>query len=59
MSDWPARQVYEPLFFQCGVDVAFSGHVHAYERSNPVYNYQLNGCGTTYITIGDGGMPSA
>jgi hypothetical protein len=22
------RQVYEPLFFQYGVDAAFSGHVH-------------------------------
>ena len=27
----------------------------AYERSQPVFNYQLNGCGTTYINIGDGG----
>jgi hypothetical protein len=28
----------------------------AYERSQPVFNYELNGCGTTYINIGDGGV---
>ncbi len=26
------RQAYESLFFQYGVDVSYSGHVHAYER---------------------------
>lgn len=29
--------------------------VHAYERSNRVYNYELNPCGPVYITVGDGG----
>lgn len=29
--------------------------VHAYERSNRVYNYTLDACGPVYITIGDGG----
>ena len=29
--------------------------VHAYERSNRVYNYTLDPCGPVYITIGDGG----
>ena len=32
-----------------------AGHVHAYERSNPVYDYQLDDCGATHVTIGDGG----
>lgn len=29
--------------------------VHAYERSNRVYNYALDPCGPVYITVGDGG----
>lgn len=29
--------------------------VHAYERSNRVYNYKLDPCGPVYITVGDGG----
>ncbi|GAX79014.1 hypothetical protein CEUSTIGMA_g6454.t1 [Chlamydomonas eustigma] len=26
-----------------------------YERTNPVYNYSLNSCGTVHMTVGDGG----
>lgn len=41
------------------VTSVFSSHknmqVHAYERSNRVYNYSLDPCGPVYITIGDGG----
>lgn len=29
--------------------------VHAYERSNRVYNYKLDPCAPIHITIGDGG----
>lgn len=29
--------------------------VHAYERSNRVYNYILDPCGPVHITVGDGG----
>lgn len=29
--------------------------VHAYERSNRVYNYELDPCGPVYIVVGDGG----
>lgn len=29
--------------------------VHAYERSNRVFNYTLDPCGPVHITIGDGG----
>jgi len=49
------RQSYEPLFYQYGVDIVFNGHVHSYERTNPVYNYSLNNCGTVHMTVGDGG----
>jgi len=40
------------------VDIVFNGHVHAYERSHPVYHDELTPAsegGITYITIGDGG----
>ena len=32
-----------------------AGHVHAYERTHPVYDYNLDPCGAVHITIGDGG----
>ena len=32
-----------------------SGHIHAYERTFPVNNYQLDQCGPRYLTMGDGG----
>ncbi|KAK1592818.1 hypothetical protein Q3G72_030872 [Acer saccharum] len=49
------RQEMEALLYQYGVDIVFSGHVHAYERMNRVYNYSLDPCGPVYITVGDGG----
>ena len=30
-------------------------HVHAYERCNRVYNYNVDPCGPISITVGDGG----
>ncbi|XP_043722366.1 purple acid phosphatase 15-like isoform X2 [Telopea speciosissima] len=45
----------EELLYSYGVDIVFNGHVHAYERSNRVYNYTLDPCGPVYITVGDGG----
>ena len=30
----------------------YAGHVHAYERSTPVFNYTIDGCGPVHITIG-------
>jgi hypothetical protein len=30
-------RLLEPLFEQCGVDVVFTGHVHNYQRSKPLY----------------------
>lgn len=60
------RVMYEPWFVQYKVDVVFSGHVHAYERSkrisNIAYNIVNGHCkpvedqsAPIYITIGDGG----
>jgi len=49
------RVSMEPMMYAAGVDVVFYGHVHAYERSFPVYDYKLDACGTNHITIGDAG----
>jgi len=37
------KQNLEPLFYQHGVDIVINGHVHAYERSYPVYNGTVRG----------------
>ena len=47
--------VYEPLFLQARVDFVINGHIHAYERTHPMFNYAKDQCGPVYITIGDGG----
>jgi 3',5'-cyclic AMP phosphodiesterase CpdA len=53
---WGMRAALEPLLLQYGVDLVFSGHVHAYERSAPVALNQTDAVhGITYIGIGDGG----
>ena len=49
------RRQYEPLLYQYGVDVVMNGHVHAYERSHPVFNNTANPCGITHLVLGDGG----
>eukprot|EP00268_Persea_americana_P069188 TRINITY_DN9782_c0_g1_i2.p1 TRINITY_DN9782_c0_g1~~TRINITY_DN9782_c0_g1_i2.p1 ORF type:complete len:202 (+),score=26.42 TRINITY_DN9782_c0_g1_i2:196-801(+) len=49
------RQEMEALLYRHCVDIVFTGHVHAYERMNRVYNYTLDSCGPVYITVGDGG----
>ncbi|KAL4559405.1 hypothetical protein LXL04_031543 [Taraxacum kok-saghyz] len=60
------RVMYEQYFVQYKVDVVFSGHVHAYERtervSNIAYDIENGRCSPrndkfapVYITIGDGG----
>ncbi|PKA61256.1 Purple acid phosphatase 15 [Apostasia shenzhenica] len=49
------RVQMEELLFSYGVDVVFNGHVHAYERSNRVFNYTLDRCAPVHIMVGDGG----
>ena len=29
-----------------------AGHVHSYERTNRVFNYEINTCAPMYITVG-------
>jgi hypothetical protein len=49
------RDSMEDLFYQFRVNIVFSGHVHAYERTYPVYKNKTDIKGPVYITIGDGG----
>ncbi|WIA32552.1 hypothetical protein OEZ86_003360 [Tetradesmus obliquus] len=49
------REAYEPLLLKHKVDMVFSGHTHAYERTKPTAQYQVDECGPVYFTIGDGG----
>jgi len=51
----PMRWALESLLLEYGVDVAITGHVHAYERSRPVFNNTLNACGPVHIGVGDSG----
>ena len=39
----------------CCLFLLCAWQVHAYERMNRVYNYNLDPCGPVYVTIGDGG----
>eukprot|EP00850_Spirogloea_muscicola_P015219 SM000115S23898 [mRNA] locus=s115:73582:76630:- [translate_table: standard] len=49
------RQDYEGFLYNAKVDLVIAGHVHAYERSKPVYQVAVNPCGPVYVTVGDGG----
>lgn len=50
------RDSMEELFYRYHVNMAFTGHVHAYERTYPVYaNETRTTDGVVYVVIGDGG----
>ena len=51
----PMQQAIEEVLNTYKVDLVFSGHVHAYERSCPAYHYACKDGAPIYITIGDGG----
>eukprot|EP00449_Zooxanthella_nutricula_P019522 CAMPEP_0198555494 /NCGR_PEP_ID=MMETSP1462-20131121/84830_1 /TAXON_ID=1333877 /ORGANISM="Brandtodinium nutriculum, Strain RCC3387" /LENGTH=289 /DNA_ID=CAMNT_0044286223 /DNA_START=71 /DNA_END=937 /DNA_ORIENTATION=- len=52
---YKARVDQEALLYSYGVDLAFNGHVHSYERTHPVFKYQVDECGIRHIVIGDAG----
>jgi len=49
------RKAVEPVLYQYGVDIVLSGHVHAVERTIPLYNNSANTCGMVHLTVGDAG----
>eukprot|EP00934_Nitzschia_sp_Nitz4_P000184 Nitzschia sp. Nitz4//scaffold58_size112336//55218//56745//NITZ4_004034-RA/size112336-snap-gene-0.173-mRNA-1//-1//CDS//3329554992//184//frame0 len=50
-------QHLEPLFVQYGVNLVLSGHNHAYVRSHPLINNEVDPTqrGPVYLTVGTGG----
>jgi hypothetical protein len=54
-SDLTVRAHLTPLFDQHGVDIAFSGHDHNYERTFPLRADQPDPQGVTYVVAGAGG----
>ncbi|MBA4030939.1 MAG: metallophosphoesterase [Planctomyces sp.] len=45
-----------PLYEKYGVDIAWNGHIHVYERTWPIYQMTINQKkGVRYITSGGGG----
>lgn len=55
LRDWPGVGGWEKIFYKYSAAVVLNGHVHAYQRSKPVYAYEINPKGAVYITVGDGG----
>nr|AIG55777.1 secreted protein [Thraustotheca clavata] len=46
---------FEDLFMNKGVDAVIAGHVHAYERTAPIYKNKIVENGVVHITVGTGG----
>lgn len=52
----PNAQHLVPLYEKYGVDIAFNGHIHVYERTWPIYQMTINQKkGVRYLTSGGGG----
>jgi len=49
------REAMEALLYSAGADIVLAGHIHAYERSLPVFEGVPNACGAVHLTLGDGG----
>lgn len=55
------QKAFEPLFHHFSVDLVPAGHVHAYERNAPIFNYNIDSKGLDnpnsawYITNGAAG----
>lgn len=49
------KQNMEGLLFRYRADLVIAGHVHAYERSHPVYKEQVRPDGIVYVVLGDAG----
>jgi 3',5'-cyclic AMP phosphodiesterase CpdA len=49
------REAMEALLYKYDVNLVLSGHVHAYERTYPVYRAVVRHDGIVYLTVGTGG----
>lgn len=50
-----ARSHLEPLMVDYRVNLVFSGHIHAYQRTHPVRHNETDPRGPMHITVGAGG----
>ena len=48
------QQHLESLFYKYAVDMVFNGHIHAYERSYPVYNDVVRAILVSGYAVGEG-----
>jgi len=55
MSDESMRESYEDLLYKYKVDISFTGHIHAYERTVPMYNWTIVQDGIVTLVVGNGG----
>jgi hypothetical protein len=49
------RKILTPIIDKYGVDIALFGHCHAYERTHPIYNGEIDPRGTVYLLAGVAG----
>lgn len=49
------QEVFPKVFDELGVDLAISGHDHAYVRTHPMKNGETKDDGTTYVIAGSAG----
>jgi hypothetical protein len=49
------QEVFPKAFDEIGVDLAISGHDHAYVRTHPMKNGEITEDGTTYVIAGSAG----
>ncbi|TFJ82721.1 hypothetical protein NSK_005914 [Nannochloropsis salina CCMP1776] len=48
------QATFEPLFYEYKVNLVMNGHVHAYERSYPVFQFVPTSDATAYVMAGTG-----
>uniref|UniRef100_A0A7S1GBY9 Acid phosphatase n=1 Tax=Bicosoecida sp. CB-2014 TaxID=1486930 RepID=A0A7S1GBY9_9STRA len=51
------REWLEVPFRTFGVDLVLTGHLHAYERTKPVFDEQVTSFAPIHVTVGVGGAP--
>lgn len=54
-SDLVARNSFEPLFEKYGVQLAFGGHTHGYQRTKAIRDYYPEKDGTVHVVTAGGG----
>ena len=48
------RRDVESLLYAAQADLVLTGHVHAYERTHPIFDSKVDPCGPVHLLLGDG-----